>query len=46
MLHPSINRYKWSLAEDEKLVELVKKNNLKNWETIAKDLGVYLQFLP
>ena len=41
VLHPSINKEKWSTQEKRQLQELANKYNMKNWPAIAKELGVY-----
>ena len=40
VLHPSINKEAWTKEEDEKLIQLVEENHLRNWKDIAEKLGV------
>ncbi|KAL4219616.1 Myblike DNAbinding domain-containing protein [Mactra antiquata] len=39
VLHPGINRDKWTPEEDEHLKELVKTHQMRNWQQIAAELG-------
>nr|XP_019922815.2 uncharacterized protein LOC105328284 [Crassostrea gigas] len=39
VLHPSINKEKWSAQETKDLQELANKYNMRNWPAIAKELG-------
>ncbi|XP_061185321.1 uncharacterized protein LOC133193413 [Saccostrea echinata] len=39
VLHPSINKEKWSTQETKHLQELANKYNMKNWPAIAHELG-------
>ena len=40
VLHPNINRSSWKKVEEKELTKLVHTHNAKNWESIAKQLGV------
>lgn len=42
VLHPSINKEKWSAQETKDLQELANKYNMRNWPAIAKELGVFI----
>lgn len=42
VLHPSINKEKWSAQETKELQELANKYNMRNWPAIAKELGVFI----
>jgi len=39
---PSLNKSKWSLSEIDRLFEIVKKFEFKNWDLISKKLAVCL----
>lgn len=36
---PSINKSRWSIREDENLIEIARKHKGQNWELIAKELN-------
>lgn len=43
--HPSINQEKlWGEGELSRLSEIAKKHDYKDWRTIAKELGVSVDF--
>ncbi|XP_062572111.1 uncharacterized protein LOC134234064 [Saccostrea cucullata] len=39
VLHPSINKEKWSTQETKHLQELANKYSMRNWPAIAQELG-------
>ena len=44
VLCPGINRQRWTEEEDSALEMLVEKYNMRNWDAIATELKVLLEF--